>query len=341
MGGVTTYGKGDAISQYRPLSTLASPSRDALGRQDARAPAALLALGGIWGSSFLFIKVIVEEVSPLELVAGRLALGAMAVTVALLWRRRPTGWTPGLLARVSVVAVVSNILPFFLVATGEEHIDSGAASVLNSTMPIFTAVLAAVFLPDERLTVGRLVGLLLGFAGVAALAGRGVTRLTDADVLSEMAVVGAALCYGLGSVYARTLLRQQDPLALSALQLGLSALIVLPLVFIVEGRPQTSLSPEATLSLLALGLGGTGAAYIGYLWLIEVAGSVRASLVTYIIPLMALFLGWAVLGESIGLNTIAGFALIASGIAAVMRGQTPPRLSRPSHDRAHGAGNSR
>lgn len=279
--------------------------------------------------------------SALELVAGRLVLGALAVTVALLWRRRPTGWTPSLLARVSVVAVVNNILPFFLIATGEEHIDSGAASVLNSTMPIFTAVLAAVFLPDERLTVGRLAGLLLGFAGVAALTGRGVTHLTDADVLSEVAVVGAALCYALGSVYARTLLRQQDPLALSALQLGLASFIVVPVLLAIEGTPQTSLSVEAMLSLLALGLGGTGAAYIVYLWLIEVAGSVRASLVTYIIPLMALFLGWAVLGESIGLNTIAGFALIASGIAVVMRGQTPPRLSRPSNESAPGPENSR
>jgi drug/metabolite transporter (DMT)-like permease len=284
-------------------------------------------LGAVWGASFLFIKVIVGEASALQLVAGRLSLGAAAVGLAVAYRRKPLGWTPGLVARVSVVAAVNNILPFFLIATGEERIDSGVASVLNSTMPIFTAVLAALFLPGERLTPARLFGLLLGFGGVAALTGKDALHITDADVLSELAVVGAALCYGIGSVYARTLLREQDPLNLSLLQLGLAAAMALPLALAVDGKPAT-LSLEAVLSLLALGLGGTGIAYVLYLWLIEVAGSVRASLVTYIIPVTGLILGWLVLGEDVGLNTVAGFGLIALGVAAVMRGGTPTPVAR-------------
>lgn len=227
-----------------------------------------------------------------------------------------------------MVAAVNNILPFFLIATGEERIDSGTASVLNSTMPIFTAVLAALFLPGERLTPARFLGLLLGFAGVAALTGRGALHITDADVLSELAVVGAALCYGIGSVYARTLLREQDPLNLSLLQLGLAAAMAVPLALAVDGGPGRSLSLEAVLSLLALGLGGTGIAYVVYMWLIDTAGSVRASLVTYIVPVTGLLLGWLVLGEHVGLNTVAGFGLIALGVAAVMRGGAPAPVAR-------------
>lgn len=263
-------------------------------------------------------------------MAGRLSLGALAVGLAVAYRRKPLGWTPGLVARVSVVAAVNNILPFFLIATGEERIDSGAASVLNSTMPIFTAVLAALFLPGERLTSARLFGLLLGFAGVAALTGKDAWHITDADVLSELAVVGAALCYGIGSVYARVLLREQDPLNLSLLQLGLASAMALPLTLLVDGAPDRSVSLEAGLSLLALGLGGTGVAYVVYLWLIDVAGSVRASLVTYIIPVTGLVLGWLVLGEDVGLNTLAGFGLIALGVAAVMRGGAPLPVARPA-----------
>ena len=291
--------------------------------QSAKALGIVLALGGIWGSSFLFIKVIVDETGPIEVATGRLAIGAVAILSFIAFRRRPVRWTPDILIKVAVLALLANIAPFALIAWGQEHIESGTASVLNSTMPIFTSVFAAAFLAEERFTPARLAGLMLCFLGVLVLTGKDVLDVTDSSVLGQFAVIAASACYGVGSVASRVLLRATDPLGLSALQVTIGAVLSIPLLFAVSGTPDYSLSAEAWLSLLALGAGGTGVAYVAYLWLIDVTGSVRASLVTYIIPIVGLFLGWAVLDEGIGVNTLAGSALIISGVAIVMGGSAP------------------
>ena len=135
-------------------------------------PLVLLALGAIWGASFLFIKVIVDETGPMEVAFGRLAIGMVAILAFVRLRRIAVPWTPSLLAKVGVLALVANIAPFALIAWGEEHIESGMASVLNSTMPIFTAVFAAAVLPEERFSAARVAGLTLGFVGVIVLTER-------------------------------------------------------------------------------------------------------------------------------------------------------------------------
>jgi drug/metabolite transporter (DMT)-like permease len=290
----------------------------------SQATAVLLALGCTWGSSFLFIEVILDDLSPIELVAGRLFLGAVTVAGFMAVRRLPLRWSPGLIARISIMAALANILPFVLIAWGQEHIESGTASVLNSTVPIFTAVFAAAFLAEERFTLARLGGLVLGFLGIIVLTGEDALQITDSAVLGQFAVVAAAMCYGASSVYSRTLLRTNDPVSLSALQLMLATVMSVPLVIALEGAPSYgTMQLDAALALAALGVAGTGLGYIAYLWLIEHIGSVRASLVTYIVPIIALFLGWLVLDETVGLNVIAGAALIIVGVASVMRGQAP------------------
>lgn len=290
---------------------------------DPRAIFVLLLIGGIWGSSFLFIKVLVDEVSPVEVVLGRLFFGMLAIAAFVIWRRRPLEVTPILALKVGLLSIISNIMPFGLIAWGEEHIDSGIAAVLNSTMPIFTSVLAAAFLIEEKFTVARLGGLLLGFAGVVVLTGDDILNITDESVLGQLAIVGAAACYGVGAVYARSLLGSHEPAPLAMLQVTIALALSVPLVFVVEGTPDVTLSLEATLSVLGLGLLGTGVAYVLYFWLIDNVGSVRSSLVTYIVPAIALVLGWLVLDESIGLNVLLGAALIVAGVASVMRGQAP------------------
>ena len=151
--------------------------------QDSRALVTLLVLGGVWGSSFLFIKVVVEETSPLELVAGRLFFGALAIALVMALRRTPLPRRPSLLAKVCLMALMSNVVPFLLIAWAEVHIPSGTASVLNSTMPLFTALFAAAFLAEEHLTAARLAGLIAGFLGVVVLTGGDVVHITDSDVL--------------------------------------------------------------------------------------------------------------------------------------------------------------
>jgi drug/metabolite transporter (DMT)-like permease len=284
---------------------------------------ALLALGVIWGASFLFIKVIVDETSPLEVTEGRLFFGALTVGVVMVMRKTPVRRPPSLWFKVAVWALVGIVIPFILIAWAEEHIDSGTASVLNSSMPLFTVLFAAIFLIEEQLTPARVAGLGIGFVGVIVLTSGDVYDLRDSTVLSQLAVVGAAACYGAGAVYARSLLKEVDPVGLTGGQLVLGTLLVLPIMLVVRGTPDYSLSVEAWLSLLALGVLGTGIAIIIYLWLVDNVGSVRSSLVTYIIPVVGLFLGWAVLDESIGVNTVLGCALIIAGVAAVMRGQAP------------------
>lgn len=291
----------------------------------ARALPVLFGLGGVWGASFLFIKVIVDETGPLELVAGRMFFGALSVGLFALYRRLPVPVQPRLIASATVLALVGNVIPFGLIAWGEEHIDSGTASVLNSTVPIFTALFAAALLEDEHFTAARLGGLLLAMSGIIVLTGSDVLHITDSSVLGQMAVIAAAACYGIAAVVARTLLRSQDPVGLSVLQLSMGTLLVIPALLVISGPPDYALSLEAAASLGALGVLGTGFGYIAYLWLIDNVGSVRASLVTYIVPVIALVLGWLVLDESVGLNTIAGAALIVVGVASVMRGQAPAR----------------
>ena len=300
-----------------------------LASRGARVPVVLLVLGGIWGASFLFIKVIVDETGPVEVAFGRLFIGAVAILAFVRLRRLSVPWTASLLAKVGVLALVANIAPFALIAWGEEHIESGMASVLNSTMPIFTSVFAAAFLAEERFTPARAAGLMLGFLGVLVLTGDEVLDITDSSVLGQFAVILSAACYGIGSVVTRALLRSTDPIGLSALQVTAGAVLSIPILFAFSGTPDYSLSAEAWLSLLALGAGATGVAYVAYLWLIDVTGSVRASLVTYIIPIVGLSLGWAVLDESIGLNTLLGSALIIGGVAIVMRGGAPAPESPP------------
>lgn len=289
-----------------------------------RALAVLIALGSVWGASFLFIKVVVEETSPAALVEGRLFFGFLVVAAMLAYRGGPFRWSTSLLLGVGAMAVFSNIIPFLLIAWAEERIDSGVAAVLNSTMPLFTALFAAVILAEERMTAGRVAGLVLGLLGVVVLTGGDIVHVTDSSVAGQLAVVASAACYGVGAVYARILLRSDDPLSLSAWQLAAGTLLALPVLMVLDGgRPDYSLSVEGWLSLLALGAFGTGFGYVAYVWLVDHAGSVRASLVTYVIPVVGLFLGWAVLNESLGANTLVGAALIIAGVASVMRGQAP------------------
>ena len=300
--------------------------------RSGRALPTLFALGGVWGGSFLFIKVIVDETGPLEVVAGRLLFGALAVAAYVAITRHRVAVAPRLIPHIAVLAVLANILPFALISWGEEHIESGTASVLNAMVPIFTAVIAAIALDEEHFTPGRLGGLFLGFVGVAVLTGTESLDVTDSNVAGQLAVVGAAFCYGLGAVYMRTLLRGQDTVSLTIAQLAIGVVIAAGVLLVARGgAPNYSLSLEAWASLLALGTLGTGIGYVAFVWLIENIGSVRASLVTYIVPVLALILGWLVLDEGIGVNTIAGFLLIIGGVTTVMRGQAPSsqRLQEP------------
>lgn len=275
----------------------------------------LVLLGTIWGSSYLFIKVAVEGFPPILLVEGRLLLGA-AVLLAIRWWTRQRWPTRAVWPHLVVMALVGNVVPFLLIAWSEQHIDSGLASVLNATTPFFTVLFAVLIFHAEQLTRAKAIGVGLGFVGVAVLSGADLAAFRSASTQGQLAVLVSSACYGLGFAYARRFLRGA-PLALAAAQIGLAALLLLPLA-LASGIPG-DLRPTlpAFLALSALGVVSSGIAYVLYYRLIASAGAVVASLATYLMPPVGVTLGWAVLGEPIGWRLLAGVVLILAGMAVV------------------------
>jgi drug/metabolite transporter (DMT)-like permease len=286
-----------------------------------KALVALVILGGLFGSAFLYMKVLVDEIAPIEIVAGRLSLGALVVFAIIAVRGKALSFTPATVARVSLLALLDSVIPFTLIAWSETKIDSGVASVLVSTMPVFTIIIATIALPDERLAPVRLLGIPLGFLGVLTLTGGDVLDVTNENAVGQLAVIAAAGCYGVASVYAKMLLKTQDALNLTGIKLAAGAVMAAVATAITQGAPAYgALSAEGVLALLALGVFSSALAFLLYFWLLRAAGSVYASLVTYIVPVFGLVLGWAVLGEEIGASTAFGAVLITAGVGAVMYG---------------------
>jgi drug/metabolite transporter (DMT)-like permease len=288
---------------------------------DLRSALALVTLGAAFGAAFVFMKVLVDEISTFEIVAGRLALGAAALALVIAVRGRGLTMTRGNFVRISALAVVDTIIPFSLVAWAETRIDAGLASLLISTMPIFTVFIAMTVLPDERLSAARIAALPIGAAGVIVLTGGDLLSLGSGDAVGQLAVIGAALTYGVGAVYSKVLLRTNDPFDLSVTKVSVGAIVAAALVLPTAGTPAYgSLSLEGWASLAGLGLVSTALAFTVYLWLVRRAGSVYSSLVTYVVPVFGVLLGWAVLGESVGPETAAGGILIAASVGTAMYG---------------------
>ncbi len=279
-----------------------------------KAWAALFAVGGIWGASFMFIDVAVDEVSPLQTVLFRTVGGAFVLWPVVALKGQPLGLNRRLAGVLLLLSLVGTLAPFLLITWAQTRIESSTAALLNATMPLFTLVLAAAVLRDERVTGRALAGVALGVGGVALLSGGSSGGFDGRSLAGEGAVILAMLCYAAGNVIVRFLVRSLDSIVVSASQIGISGAIAVALSLAFE-PPRFDLSRDAWASLAALAFLGTGVAYVFYYWLIEHAGSFKASLVTYIIPVVGVILGAAVLEESITGATIAGGLLIALGVA--------------------------
>ena len=290
-----------------------------------RYPAMLAAVALLWGASFMFIKIAVRELAPATLVAGRIGIGAltMALVVPFLAGGRATvaairanlGW-------LVVVGLVNMALPFWLLSWGETRIDSGLASIIQGSVPIFNAVIAFGFFRDVRVTGARLVGVAIGFIGVALL----VSAQPQGKVLGALAVVGMAFCYGVGGLLTGKHLRTVPPFVVALASTGISTLAILPLG--IAQTPHHVPGWKVVGSVLALGIPGTAFAYLLFFGLIAGAGAAYASLVTYLIPPIALAYGAIFLGERFGLTAFGGLALILGGVALGTGVLTPTRRRR-------------
>ena len=277
----------------------------------------VIALGAMWGGAFSLIKVLVGDLTPLEIAAGRLALGAAAVVAFQFARGSLRAPALGLIVPIALVGMLDTVGPYLLVGWAEGRIDSSAASVLISAMPLFTVVFAAAA-REEAVSPGHVAGVAIGFTGVITLFGS-PAALGHAGASGELAVICAAASYAAGGLYARRLLRRIDPANFTAAKLALGAVLAtLVTLGAGEGGGLPALGPSHLAALAALGVVCTGLSFVLYFRIVAAAGSIAGSTVTYVIPAFGLLFGALLLGESIAPRTIAGMLLIAAGVAAVM-----------------------
>jgi len=277
-----------------------------------RYPAMLATVALLWGASFMFIKIAVRELAPATLVAGRIGIGALTLalivpflaggraTVAAI--REKLGW-------LVAVGLVNIAVPFWLLSWGETRIDSGLASIIQGSVPIFNAVIAFGFFRDVRVTGLRLAGVAIGFVGVALLVG----AQPHGKVLGALAVAGMALCYAIGQLLAGRHLASVQPPVVALATTAIAAVAMLPLG--IAEAPGHVPHWKTIASVLVLAIPLTALAFLLFYAIIAGAGAAYASLVTYLVPPIALLYGAIFLGERVGAAAIAGLALILAGVA--------------------------
>lgn len=277
----------------------------------------LLLLAGLWGPSFIFIKVAVTEIPPLTLVTGRVGLAAALLYAVLRWQGRNLPGLGRLWQHYAVMALFSNVLPFVLISWGEIHVDSAPAAILNGTTPLFTILLAHFFAADDQMTPAKITGVVLGFGGLALLIAPSLFAGVRATTWGLLAIAVGSASYGVALVYGRNHLRGAT-LATPTAQLFLATACLLPLAFWLEQPFNLSLPSWPALgSLLALAVLGTAVAFIVYYRLLAQASATYLSMVTYLLPVFGVILSVVVLDEKLGWNAYAGCGLILLGVMVV------------------------
>ena len=279
----------------------------------------LLSLSVLWGGSFFFAKVALGELGPLTVVFARVALAALVLDIVLLATttnpfRRSAPW-----AAYFAMGFLNNVLPFSLIFWGQTEIASGLASILNATTPLFTLLVAHFLTADEKIDGAKVAALLAGFAGVAVLIGPDLL-VSDTSVWGEAACLGAALSYAFAGVYGRRFkLMKIAPLEAAAGQVTASSVLILPIMLAVEQPWALPARPSMTVwaALGGLALLSTALAYVLYFRILAAAGATNLLLVTFLIPVTAVLLGAAVLGERLAPRHFGGMALIGLGLAVI------------------------
>jgi drug/metabolite transporter (DMT)-like permease len=281
-------------------------------------PILLLVLAVAWGSSFLFIKLAVASLPPLTVSTGRIIIAAAILVALALVRgeRFPAGranWVT-----IALIGAVGQVIPFVLIGIGETRIESGLAAILIATVPLGTMVIAHVATADDRLTARKALGAAAGLAGIVVLVGPGALSGLGAEVVGQLAVLGAALSYAVTNVAAHRV-RHLPPTVLSASSALAAVAWSIPATVLID-RPWT-LTPtaESVGAVIALALFSTALGSLAYFHLVRLAGGSFASMTNFAIPLVAVGLGIAFLGERPSWQALAALLLVLAGIAAVLR----------------------
>ncbi len=274
-----------------------------------------LLLGAIWSSSFMWIKIAVQDIDPITLVAFRtlfgLVFGVVVISIQRVsWPRHFRAWFPLLLLGLTNVAI-----PFFLISWGEQSIDSAVASILDATVPLFTILLAHYLLRDDKITPPKILGLLIGFAGVVVLMSRDLATASTSSLLGQAAVILASIFYAGSSVYARKTTEDTPGILRSAGPLVSASAVMWLATFLFERPVEMPQLGITWVALLWLGVIGSGLAFVMAYYLIHEIGPTRTTMVTYLFPLGGVILGVTLLHEQLTWQMIAGAGLIIASLA--------------------------
>ena len=279
-----------------------------------RAWAELIILSLIWGASFLSIRIALNEIGPLTAVAHRTVWAMLILWTYVIAARLPLPNTPRIWGAFVAMGLLNNVIPFSLMAWGQLHIETGLTSILNAATAIFGVIAAAIFFADERLTARKVIGVTLGFLGVATAIGLSALTQFDIRSLGQLAVIGGTISYALAGVWARKMLGGLTPQVAAAGMLTGSSLITLPAAWIVEGPISLQLSPQTWAAIAYYAIVATAIAYLLYYRVLAMAGSGNLMLCTLLVAPVAIILGALVLGEALPLRAYAGFGLLALGL---------------------------
>ena len=277
----------------------------------------LLLLGAIWGGSFFFARIAVQYMAPLTLVLFRVAIAALALHIYLgsrgirIWEYRHHA------AGFAALGILNNVIPFSLLFLGQTVLGAGLASILNATTPIWTLIVATFLTVDEKITLRKLSGVLLGIAGLVVMIGPGVVTGFGGPLWAEFAVIGATISYAFAGVFAKRF-KGVPPTVTATGQLTASTLIMIPIVLLHDGMPDvTGLNATVWSAVVSLALLSTAFAYILFFSIVRAAGATNASLVTLIVPVSAILLGTIFLAERLTAPDYLGMMLIGFALLTI------------------------
>lgn len=298
----------DAAKTQNPPASVTAPA------MDLATWGLLLLLALIWGGSFLFGRITVQEIPPLAVVFFRVALAAIAIWAWLIFRKGLPKITLWFATAIIGMAVFNNIIPFSLIFYGQQEIGSGLASVVNAMTPIWTVLIANVLTSDERLSARKLAGVLAGFAGVALLMGGDALAGLRASAWAQAAVLLATVSYGYAGVYGKRF-KGIDPILVAAGQLAAST-VLMGIYMLASGTLVGLAMPSQTViwSMIGLALPCTAFAYVLFFTILSRAGATNVSLVTFLVPVSGVLLGIVFLNERLSPWHVGGMALIGLGL---------------------------
>ena len=279
----------------------------------------LIILSIVWGGSFFFVGVAVEALPPLTIVALRVSLAAFALLAIVYFTGLRMPINPKIWVAFIFMGILNNVIPFTLIVWGQTHIASGLASILNATTPLFTIVAAHFLTKDEKMTSNKIVGVIIGFTGVVIMLGHEALGGLGESVIAQLAILGAAISYSLAGIFGRRFAQAGiKPVITATGQVTASSLLLIPLAISYD-KPFTLPMPglEIWFAVVGLALISTAFAYILYFRILSTAGATNLLLVTLLIPVSAILLGTAILGEQLELKHFLGMGLISIGLLSI------------------------